>query len=169
MVSELGSNSFSTNTSSSQNPSTTSMAENNSLINQSMKDLTIVTFPATLKLTASNYLAWKTQIEALLYGVDLFKFIDGSHCAPTPTIAEDGTKTPHNDFSKWFRQDRLLFGAFIGSLSPTIVSLVSGATSSHEAWKILAKTYASPSRGHIKQLKYRLKQTTKIPTQSITE
>ncbi|KAJ9561818.1 hypothetical protein OSB04_006978 [Centaurea solstitialis] len=139
------------------------------LLNPSMKDLTVVTLPATLKLTTSNYLAWKTQVEALLYGLDLFKFIDGSHPTPKPTTAADGSETPHKDYLPWFRQDRLLFGALVGSLSPQIVPLITGAASSHEAWQILAKTYASPSRGHIKQLKHRLKQTTKTPTQSITE
>ena len=34
--------------------------------------------------------------------------------------------------------------------------------------KTLAGTYASPSRGHIKQLQYRLKQLTKTPNQTIT-
>ncbi|KAJ9550636.1 hypothetical protein OSB04_014681 [Centaurea solstitialis] len=139
------------------------------LLNPSMKDLTVVTLPATLKLTTSNYLAWKTQVEALLYGLDLFKFINGSHPAPKPTTAADGSETPHKDYLPWFRQDRLLFGALVGSLNPQIVPLITGAASSHEAWQILAKTYASPSRGHIKQLKHRLKQTTKTPTQSITE
>ncbi|KAK9048876.1 hypothetical protein SSX86_032155 [Deinandra increscens subsp. villosa] len=139
------------------------------LLNPSMKDLTVVTFPATLKLTDSNYLAWKTQVEALLYGLDLYKFIDGSYPAPQPVIATDGTKTPHEDYSTWFRQDRLLFGAIVGSLSPQIVPLITGSSSSRDAWETLSKTYASPTRGHIKQLKQRLKQTVKTPTQSITE
>ncbi|KAL4578781.1 hypothetical protein LXL04_014912 [Taraxacum kok-saghyz] len=57
-------------------------------------DLTVVNFPSTLKLTSTNYLGWKTQIEALLHGLDLYRFIDGTHPPPTPTIAEDGTSTP---------------------------------------------------------------------------
>ncbi|KAD6119781.1 hypothetical protein E3N88_11052 [Mikania micrantha] len=52
---------------------------------------------------------------------------------------------------------------------PPIIPLVTNASSSHDAWKILAGTYASPSRGHIKQLQHRLKQFTKTPNQSITE
>ena len=74
------------------------------LVNPSMKDLTIITLPPTLKLTSSNYLAWKTQIEALLYGLDLFKYIDGSHRALKPTTNTDGTEIPHKDFSQWFRR-----------------------------------------------------------------
>ncbi|KAD7479737.1 hypothetical protein E3N88_02873 [Mikania micrantha] len=122
--------------------------------------LTMVTFPSSLKLTSSNYLSWKTQIEAFLQGLDLFKFINGSLLAPPSS---------HADYSKWFRQDRLLFGALVSSLSPTIVPLVSNAPSSYDAWMILANTYASTTRGHLKQLQHRLKTTTKTPDKSISE
>ncbi|KAD3067736.1 hypothetical protein E3N88_35616 [Mikania micrantha] len=109
------------------------------------------------------------SIEAYLQGLDLYKFIDGSHPPPSPTIKADGTSTPHLDFTTWYRQDRLLFGALVGTLSSPIASLINHAPSSFEAWQILAKTYASPSRGHIKQLQHRLKQTTKTPNQNITD
>ncbi|KAL4578315.1 hypothetical protein LXL04_014436 [Taraxacum kok-saghyz] len=132
-------------------------------------ELTIVNFPSSLKLSSTNYLSWKTQIEALLYGLDLFKFIDGSNPSPAPTVAADGTSKPHKDFDAWFRQDRLLFGAIVGTLSSSIVPLITNAKSSLDAWSILSKTYANPSRGHIKQLQYRLKQTSKSSDQTITD
>lgn len=131
--------------------------------------LTVVQFPPSLKLLSTNYMSWKTQIEALLYGLDLYKFIDGSNPSPKPTVAENGTTTPHPDYAAWFRQDRLLFGAIVGTLSPSIVPLITNASSSLDAWKILSNTYAKPSRGHIKQLQHRLKQTTKASDQSITD
>ncbi|KAD0332310.1 hypothetical protein E3N88_44440 [Mikania micrantha] len=131
--------------------------------------LTVVNFPSSLKLTSTNYLGWKTQVEAILHGLDLFKFIDGSHPPPQPTIAASGISSPHPDYHSWFRQDRLLFGALVGTLSSQIVPLVTNASSSFDAWKILSNTYASPSRGHIKQLQHRLKQTTKTHDQSITD
>lgn len=143
--------------------------QNNSLITNTLESLTIVNFPATLKLTSTNYLGWKTQIEALLHGLDLYRFIDGTHPAPSPTTAANGSITPHKDYQQWFRQDRLLFGALVGSLSPQIVPLVTNVFSSREAWQTLAGTYASPSRGHIKQLQHRLKQLTKTSDQTITD
>ncbi|KAJ9556373.1 hypothetical protein OSB04_010987 [Centaurea solstitialis] len=153
----------------SSSPKQSSAMSDDFNVNTTLKDITIVNFPATLKLTSTNYLAWKTQIEALLHGLDLYRYIDGTYPAPSPTIADDGKATPHPDYQKWFRQDRLLFGALVGSLSPQIVPLITNASSSLEAWKTLASTYASPSRGHIKQLQYRLKQITKTPNQTITD
>ncbi|KAD4584199.1 hypothetical protein E3N88_21800 [Mikania micrantha] len=136
---------------------------------QQSPTLTMVTFPSSLKLTPTNYLSWKTQIEAFLQGLDLFKFIDGSSLAPPLTVAADGTSTTNAAYNQWFHQDRLLFGALISSLSPTIVPLVSNAASSFEAWTILAKTYASTTRGRIKQLQHWLKTTTKTPDKSVSE
>ncbi|KAD2805295.1 hypothetical protein E3N88_38672 [Mikania micrantha] len=123
--------------------------------------LTMVHFPSSLKLSSSNYLGWKTQVEAILHGLDLHKFIDGSFPPPSP-ITEPS-------YNHWFQQDRLLFGALVGSLSPSIVPLIANATSSLDAWRILSNTYASPSRGHIKQLQHRLKNTSKSSDQPITE
>lgn len=130
--------------------------------------LTLVQFPSFLKLLSTNYMSWQTHIEALFYGLDLYKFVDGTHPTPQPTI-KFGVSSPHEDYSAWFRQDRLLFGAIVGTLSPVIVPLITKTSSSLEAWKILSNTYAKPSRGHIKQLQYRLKQTTKTSDQSIAD
>ena len=170
MVSEQGSPQITPSSSPPPSPKTSTMSGESHNLATNLKDnLTIVTFPSTLKLTSTNYLGWKTQVEALLQGLDLYRFIDGTHLAPEPTTAPDGSKVPHTDYNNWFRQDRLLFGALVGSLSPPIIPLITNAASSLDAWKTLASTYASPSRGHIKQLQYRLKQLTKTSDQTITD
>ncbi|CAA7044882.1 unnamed protein product [Microthlaspi erraticum] len=56
------------------------------------------------------------------------------------------------------RQDKLLYSAILGVISPSIQSLMSKATTTIDIWETLASTYAKPSRGHIKQLKHQLKQ-----------
>jgi histone deacetylase 1/2 len=55
----------------------------------------------------------------------------------------------------------LILNAVIGSISPTIIPFIAQATTSSQAWTILANTYAKPSRGRIKQIKNQLKNTTK--------
>lgn len=66
------------------------------------------------------------------------------------------------------RQERLLHGTLIGTLDQTIIPFVSLTKTSQELWHTLAHTYASASRGHIKQLKAQFKSITKGP-QSITD
>ncbi|KAD3640808.1 hypothetical protein E3N88_30031 [Mikania micrantha] len=148
------------------------MADHTTIVNpipNTPTTITMVTFPSSLKLTSTNYLSWKTQIEAILQGLDLFKFINGTHPSPPPTVKPDGSTTPHADYNQWYRQDRLLFGALVGTLSAPIVSLINHAPSSLEAWNILANTHAATTRGHIKQLQHRLKNSSKSPNQTITE
>lgn len=138
-------------------------------INEPTKPLTVISFNNSIKLTATNYLAWKTQIEAILIGFDLYKFIDGTNPCPPPTITVESRTTPNPSYSTWVRQDKLIFGALVGTFSPTLVPLISQAQTSESAWKTLASTYANPSRGYINQLKDRLNHITKSPSQSITD
>ncbi|KAL6321984.1 hypothetical protein AAG906_035903 [Vitis piasezkii] len=115
------------------------------------------TAQAPLKLTSSNYLSWKIQFETLFIGYDLLGYIDGSKPCPPKTL------TTNN-----IRQDQLILNALIGSLSPTIISFIAHANTSHEAWTILANTYAKPSRGRIKQVKNLLKNPSK-GTMTVTD
>ena len=63
----------------------------------------------------------------------------------------------------------MLFSAIVGALSTFIILLITNAQSSLDAWNIIASTYANPSRGHVKQLQFRLRKTTKSASQSVTE
>lgn len=66
------------------------------------------------------------------------------------------------------RQDQLIFGALMGTLSTPVLPLVSRTTTTREAWTILASTYNNPSRSHILQLRQNLNNITKT-TQTITD
>lgn len=89
--------------------------------------LVVVTLTNILKLNTTNYMSWKLQIHATLIGYGLFKFLDGTFPSPSPTITTESTSEPNPAHSTWVRQDKLLFGALIGTLEPTIVPLVSRA------------------------------------------
>ncbi|KAL9236921.1 hypothetical protein vseg_011534 [Gypsophila vaccaria] len=57
----------------------------------------------------------------------------------------------------------------MGTLSSSVQALIVRATTSKEAWDILARTYANPSRAHILQIKDRLDTIVKTTDQSITD
>ena len=120
------------------------------------KPFTFINIHTAIKLTPTNYLSWKIQVEAILIGHDLYKFVDGSFNCPSRVITNDAEESPNPDFMFWIRQDKLLFGVLVGPLSPTLIPLVSQAKTSKGLWDILAKTYALPSCGHIKQIKDQL-------------
>ena len=97
--------------------------------------LTLVTIHNSIKLTSTNYLSWKTQIESILIGYDLHKFIDGSHPSPLTTIIVNNAVSPNRTYQTWLRQDRLLFGALVGTISPNLVPLINQSKTSHDAWQ----------------------------------
>ena len=79
----------------------------------------------------------ETQIHAQLLGHDLFKYVDGTFPSPPANITIDGITTANPEALTWFRQDRLVFGALVGTLSQELVPLVTHTTTTHEAWTIL--------------------------------
>nr|KYP77142.1 hypothetical protein KK1_021414 [Cajanus cajan] len=134
------------------------------------KPFICIILSSVTKLLPSNYLIWKLQVEAFLDGYDLLKYPDGSFPAPTTTISttlEPPVTTPNPAYQTWRRQDRLIYGALLTTLSPEVASLVSQTKTSHDLWTLLQHTYTKASRSHLKQLKERLHTASK-GTQSIT-
>lgn len=136
--------------------------------NEPSKPFTFINIHNSIKLTPTNYLSWKMQIQAILIGHDLHGFVDGTTTTPPSKITTADAKTPNPAYQTWVRQDKLLLGALVGTLSPSLVPLVSQATTSKDLWEILSKTYAKPSRGHIKQLKDQFNRISK-GSRNITE
>ncbi|KAK1408351.1 hypothetical protein QVD17_40062 [Tagetes erecta] len=118
-----------------------------------------------IKLTVTNFPVWRKQIQATLIGLDLFKFLDGTHQAPVETLPEN---KPNPQYQLWFRQDQTLISALLGSCTETIQPIVSSANSSHQAWKQLSASYASASRSRVISLKTKLSNNPR-GTRSITE
>ncbi|GMI90813.1 hypothetical protein HRI_002750600 [Hibiscus trionum] len=102
------------------------MAGDNNLSNpfDPNNPLTLVTIHNSIKLNSANYLSWKTQIESILIDYNLFKFIDGSHPCPPKTVTANNTTSNNSAYQTWLRQDKLLFGALVGTISPNLVPLI---------------------------------------------
>ena len=131
-----------------------------------------VTAQAPVKLNSTNYLSWRLQFQTLFIGYDLQGYIDGTKPCPsryhTTNTDNPTTQTLNSEYHTWISQDQLILNAIIGSITPTIIPFIARATTAREAWNILAATYATPSRGCIKQVKANLKSLTK-GTLSITD
>ncbi|CAH9069297.1 unnamed protein product [Cuscuta epithymum] len=113
-----------------------------------------------IKLTSSNYPVWKCQVHAALVGLGLEGYVDGTIAAPDKFL--DAAKSQINPcYTIWYRQDKVILSALLGSCSDTIQPVLSSALTAHGAWDTLALTYASTSRGHIISLKNTLAKTTK--------
>ncbi|RVW14595.1 Retrovirus-related Pol polyprotein from transposon RE2 [Vitis vinifera] len=96
-----------------------------------------------LKLTSTNYLSWKLQFHTLFIGYDLLGYINGSKPCPSATLTQNDTTRSNLAHTIWIRQDQLILNAIIGSISHTIIPFIAQAKTTHEAWTILATTYAN--------------------------
>ena len=120
------------------------------------------------RLTNVNYLMWSRQIQALLEGHELHSFLEKINSTPEAVINNNGLVEPNPAYAPWRRQDRLLYSAIIGAISLPVQPLVASATTTHEVWSTLNLIFGTPTRGHIKQLKYQIKSCTK-GTKTISE
>ncbi|XP_074293384.1 uncharacterized protein LOC141620405 [Silene latifolia] len=140
---------------------------NTTIINPHNADqpLTAPNLNNVIKLTPLNYVSWRFQLTNILFG-----FLDGS--TPTPsstTMNEANQEVPNPAYMSWLKQDGLILGALMGTLTAALQTLIIRAKTSKEAWEILAHTYANPSRVHIQQLKDRLDSIVKTSEQSISD
>ena len=60
---------------------------------------------APLKLTPTNYSAWRMQLNTLLIGYDLLNFVDGTCPCHLETLATTISNTTNLNFSLWIQQD----------------------------------------------------------------
>jgi len=111
---------------------------------------------------------WSRQVHALLDGYDLAGYIDGFVTAPSETITTTGVLTANSAYKFWKRQDKLIYSAILGTITITIQPLLSRSNTAAEIWEKLKATYATPSWGHIQQVRQHIKQWSK-GTKTITE
>ncbi|KAG7594152.1 Reverse transcriptase RNA-dependent DNA polymerase [Arabidopsis thaliana x Arabidopsis arenosa] len=95
----------------------------------------------TLKLTESNYLLWKTQIESFLAPQKLLGYVNGAIPRPPATVLVNNVESPNPEFTRWVQYDQLVLAWIFGSLSESALRVVYGMHSAHEVWSALAKKF----------------------------
>ncbi|VFQ63816.1 unnamed protein product, partial [Cuscuta campestris] len=108
-----------------------------------------------IKLTKTNFLVWRQQVHSTLVGLDLLALVNGTAATPDRFL-DAGSKKPNPAYMLWHRQDQILLGAILGSLSKSVQPLISLATTAHEAWTQLTTHLASMSRGRVLSIKAQL-------------
>ncbi|MFQ6658678.1 hypothetical protein Gotur_027828, partial [Gossypium turneri] len=93
----------------------------------------LMSFPSihnqlTIKLTASNYLLWKTQFTPILHGNQLYCHVDG-----TASLAREVNGAPNPAYQAWYIKDQLVLSWIFGSLSEPMLSQVVGSTTAISA------------------------------------
>jgi histone deacetylase 1/2 len=129
----------------------------------------------SIKLTDTNYLLWKNQLENVAVANGLEGFLDGSLICPqqyiyipspsaiSPVSESDSTpqavtssKTLNPDYSLWIRLDRTLKSWIYSSVSEGLLGQIVGLPSSLDIWHALSRICASTCRSRKMALKREL-------------
>ncbi|KAL2526459.1 putative transcription factor interactor and regulator CCHC(Zn) family [Abeliophyllum distichum] len=90
-----------------------------------------------IKLDRSNYSLWFAKLVLVLHGRKLMGIVDGYiPCPPHSLSDDDGNcfNVVNPDFESWFEKDQIILGWINTSFTPTVVSTVARATSTHATW-----------------------------------
>lgn len=122
----------------------------------------------SVKLDTHNYLLWLTQFKLLLKGYDLQGFVDRTNRCPPQTIVSGSSTVENPAYLHWKKQDQILLGWLLSSLTENVLAQVVGLTSSQAVWSALERQYASKSKARIMQLRREL-QTIRKGSKSMSQ
>ncbi|VFQ80127.1 unnamed protein product [Cuscuta campestris] len=86
-----------------------------------------------IKLTKSNYLVWRRQVQTTLVSLDLLGYVDGTLKMPPPFL-NAAHKQPKPAYTFWYRQDAILLSAILGSCTNLVQPLISLTETAADAW-----------------------------------
>lgn len=138
-------------------------ASSSSSSSDSPLSLATILHMITVKLSPTNYLLWRNQIQNLLAYQKLSGHIDGSLSAPPPTKAPDaaGVSAPNPDYVAWLEADQKSFLIIQASLAEVAMAETLGLTTAHDVWNSLQRAYRQDSQEMMQTLKDTLRQLQK--------
>lgn len=87
----------------------------------------------TIKLSSTNYLLWKNQIQPLLSYQNLLGHIDGSSLAPPTTITVEGKSSPNPAYIAWHEADQWALLILQSSLLEEVMAESLGLATARES------------------------------------
>ncbi|KAH9606106.1 hypothetical protein KSS87_021301 [Heliosperma pusillum] len=101
---------------------------------ETSKTLTSFNLTQCVKLNSLNYTAWRFQLTNILFGFSLLGFINGTKTPPSQTITDvANNETPNPAYLSWLKQDGLIIGALMGTLTAALQRLIVRAYTAKEA------------------------------------
>ncbi|KAJ1685430.1 hypothetical protein LUZ63_016820 [Rhynchospora breviuscula] len=154
--------SFTASSSSTRASPNFSMAqpENSGLLAQS-SPMVFLNLPIHTKLSRSNFLAWRSQIEPLLHAYGLSSFITSPALSPSAVHPVTGQVQLNPDYLSWYKQDQMILAWLRTSLSESVLAQVVSCSTTFDLWRHLTQSFSASSRARLTELKTRLQTATK--------
>jgi histone deacetylase 1/2 len=116
----------------------------------------------SVKLDDSNYLQWKQQIEGVLRGTKMVKYVISPQIPPvylTDADRESGSENPA--YSEWEEQDSLLCTWILSTISSSLLSRFVRLRHSWQVWEEVHSYCYTQMRTRSRQLRSELRAITK--------
>ncbi|KAJ3708372.1 hypothetical protein LUZ61_012077 [Rhynchospora tenuis] len=133
----------------------------NSTLPSNTSPMVFLTLPVHTKLSRSNFLAWRSQVEPLLHEYGLISFITSPPPSPSAINPATGQLQMHPDYLCWYKQDQMVLAWLRTSLSEQILAQVVSYSNSFDLWRYLTQSYSATSRARLTELKKKLQSVTK--------
>ncbi|KAG1347316.1 putative Retrovirus-related Pol polyprotein from transposon RE1 [Cocos nucifera] len=103
-----------------------------------MQPFQLISFNPTSQLSlkligSTNYSTWQAQVTTLLFGHNLFSFIDGSSSCPSMHLQDHERQYMNPKYKLWQRQDSLVRNAIMASVDHSIAPLIAHASIAQQA------------------------------------
>ncbi|KAJ0752082.1 putative RNA-directed DNA polymerase [Helianthus annuus] len=114
-----------------------------------------------IKLSPTNYLSWKNQIQPVLSSQGLLGHVDGSTATPPKNITVNDKTSVNPDFTTWTEKDQTVRLLIQSSLSEEAMAEIIGLTSAKDIWLALENAYINSSLERVYTLQDTLRQMQK--------
>src|ERR1044072_1249190 len=116
----------------------------------------------SIKLSEKNFSSWKQQIEGVLRGRDLYRFVQNP-IIPQKFLTDDDRILENVNplYRDWEKQDSLLFSWMLSSISESILPMVVTCSQSWQLWEELHSFFYEQSKAQMEVLRSELKSCTK--------
>ncbi|CAI8616456.1 unnamed protein product [Vicia faba] len=122
----------------------------------------------SIKLSASNFFAWRRQINSLLAGMKCIVYITGKVEPQSEMITTNGISTNNPSYEDWFANDQLIVSFLLASMNERDSVAFSSCDTARQLWLAIEAKYANSSRAHVMSLKNQLQRSRK-GSQTVTE
>jgi hypothetical protein len=116
----------------------------------------------SIKLSASNFFAWRRQARSILAGIKCLGYITGTVTAEPEFNSADGrASTPNPKYEDWFSTDQLVVGFLLAAMTERDSVAFSSCDTARQLWLAIEAKYENPSRAHVMSLKNQLQRSRK--------
>lgn len=120
-----------------------------------------ITLPVSTKLDRDNFLTWRSQIEPILDGFGLTKYLDSAVSPPSQLLVVNGVSSPNPAFQAWHKQDRFLLGWLRTTITEGVLGQYVNCQTARDLWSSLHQVYSAISAARIMELRRSLQSATR--------